>query len=308
MNTGFFTSSRELRLSGFNFSGIPANATITGFTINLVRSAAATTAILDATITLSKNGVLGANRAGFFGFWPTSPTAIQFGGPTDLFGLGPWLLSDLNSSFAISVDIFQFASNSTATITSASVTVHYQILAPIILTNFDVSKTADNYVNIQFATSSEENVKNIFVERSSDARNFSTIFTITPQGARNRFTKYTLVDKTPLTGMNYYRLKEVDIDGNVSYFDIKGISISRAGARFQAFYSGGDIKVNLSSIKGNYQLSLYDAGGAQVSSQNLKIMSNSFQTSLPAPQRAGVYIVTLKGEGISETARIFVGK
>jgi hypothetical protein len=198
--------------------------------------------------------------------------------------------------------------NSTATVTSASVTVHYQILAPIILTNFDISKTADNYVNIQFATSSEENVKNIYVERSSDARNFSTIFTIKPVGARNRFTKYNVIDKTPLTGMNYYRLKEIDIDGNVSYFDIKGISISRAGERFQAFYSGADIKVNLSSIKGNYLLSLHDAGGAQISSQVLNIMSSSYQTSLPAPQRSGVYIVTLKGEGFNETARIFVGR
>jgi hypothetical protein len=108
--------------------------------------------------------------------------------------------------------------------------------------------------------------------------------------------------------MNYYRLKEIDIDGNVSYFDIKGISISRAGARFQAFYSGADIKVNLSSIKGEYVLSLHDAGGSQIRSQSLKTGSNSFQTTIPAPQRAGVYLITLRGEGFNETARIFIGQ
>jgi trimeric autotransporter adhesin len=195
-----------------------------------------------------------------------------------------------------------------ALVASVSLTVHYMILAPIILTSFDISKTADNHVSIVWSTATEENVKNMYVERSSDGRNFAPIFTITPVGARNKYTRYAVTDKTPVQGSNYYRLKEVDFDGNVSYFDIKAITINKSGPRFQAFYSGADIKVNLGSIKGEYLLSMYDAGGSHIRSQVLRIPSNSFQTSLPAPQRTGVYIVTLRGEGINETARIFVSK
>lgn len=299
--------SALLVVTGFTFPGLPANIIITGFTVVVNRLAKDANSVRDTRISLVKSGVPLATSNANSAFWPTASAAANYGTSIDLWG-STWLQTDLNTTFGVAIQVEHTANTTGATVNSVSVTVHYQIRAPIILTSFDVSKTAENFVNIQFATSTEENVHKIYVERSSDARNFYTIFTITPVGARNKYTTYKLVDKTPLTGMNYYRLKEIDTDGNVSHFDIKGISISRAGARFQAFYSGADIKVNLSSIKGEYVLSLHDAGGSQIRSQSLKTGSNSFQTTIPAPQRAGVYIITLRGEGFNETARIFVGQ
>jgi hypothetical protein len=301
-------STALLIVTGFTFPGLPANITITGFTVVVNRQTSSTNAIQDTRVSLVKAGVPVATNRAIAGAWPTTAANATYGtGTTDLWG-STWLQTDLNATFGVAIQAQRISTNSTPTINSVSVTVHYLTLAPIILTSFDISKTADNHVSIQFATASEEHVKNIFVERSSDGRNFSPIFTIAPVGARNKYTRYALTDKTPLPGTNYYRIKEIDLDGNLSYFDIKAITINKAGARFQAFHSGADIKVNLSSIKGDYILSLHDASGSQIRSKTLNIVSNSFQTTLPAPQRAGVYIVTLKGEGISETARIFVGQ
>jgi hypothetical protein len=188
-------------------------------------------------------------------------------------------------------------------------TVHYAILAPIILTSFDVARTAENHVIINWATSTEDKVKMIYVERSTDGRNFSTIFNVTPVGARNKYTRYSVTDKTPSTGTNYYRLKEIDFDGKVYYFVMKSVSISaKTGARFQAFYSGSDLKVNVAGIKGNFAISVHDAGGRLLNSQQVVVSSGSHQTSFPTPGRSGIYFVTLDGEGIKETAKIFVSK
>jgi hypothetical protein len=304
--------ARRLNITGFHFSSLPSNAIITGFTITVVRYATQADMVTDFGVFLVTNNTATGNSIAPgtpAGDWPTAPgSAVTYTATNASYNLTP---ANLNANFGVQILANRTGGSGGGTdinVTGATITVQYNLRAPIILTSFDISKTADNHVSIQFATASEENVKNIFIERSSDGRNFSPIFTITPVGARNKYTRYALTDKTPLQGTNYYRIKEIDLDGNLSYFDIKAITINRGGTRFQAFYSGADIKVNLSGIKGDYVLSLHDAGGAQVSSQTLKIMSNSFQTSLPAPQRAGVYIVTLKGEGISETARIFVGK
>ncbi len=300
--------SATLIVTGFDFSALPPNATISGFQVVITKSAGGTT-VSDNLISLRKAGVtVGTNKASA-SIWANTNTASNYGGISDLWG-STWTPADLNATFGVAIQAIRGTANGTdkALVASVSVTVNYLILAPIILTSFDISKTADNHVSIIWSTATEDNVKFMYIERSADGRNFSPIFSITPVGARNKYTRYAVTDKTPVQGANYYRLKEVDFDGNVSYFDIKAITITKSGPRFQAFYSGADIKVNLSSIKGEYLLSMYDAGGSHIRSQALNIPSNSFQTSLPAPQRAGVYIVTLRGEGINETARIFVGK
>ena len=58
------------------------------------------------------------------------------------------------------------------------------------------------------------------MERGSDGRNFTKIATIAAKGNSNTATSYDLVDPSPLKGVNYYRLKMVDIDGKFEYSQI----------------------------------------------------------------------------------------
>ena len=54
------------------------------------------------------------------------------------------------------------------------------------------------------------------LERSSDARNFSSINTITADALRC-LQPFEFTDTKPAAGINYYRLKVIDIDGKVTY-------------------------------------------------------------------------------------------
>lgn len=298
-------------IARFDFSALPANITISGFQVEITRWATATNNVTETLVSLAKNTTTFENKRVLGLFWPgtssTSATTQAYGSTTDLWGT-TWTRAELNNTFGVAFRVQRASGNQNATVTRVRLIVTYQTLAPIILTRFELSRTAENYVSIQFATSSEERVRNIFVERSADGRNFSPIFTIVPQGARNRVTNYNMLDKTPLPGTNYYRLKEIDYDGKASYFEIKAISIAKGGPRFQAFYSGSDIKVNLSGMKGSFVVMLHDAAGNMLSSKSLNINTASLQTTLPAPLRSGVYTVTMRGDGISESSRIFIAK
>ena len=301
-------ASQQMTASGFDFSTIPATASITGFEVTINRYAEIS--VTDSRISLVKNGLVLADNRAAAGTWPLTPGFATYGSSTDVWGGGTWTLADLNANFGVAVSVLRTGSGTgRAHVVSVQLTVHYAILAPIILTSFDVARTAENHVIINWATSTEDKVKMMYVERSNDGRNFTTIFNVTPVGARNKFTRYTVTDKTPSAGTNYYRLKEIDYDGNIYYFDMKSVSISsKIGARFQAFYSGSDLRVNVAGIKGNFAISVHDAGGRLLNSQQVSVSSGSHQAYFPTPGRSGIYFVTLDGEGIKETAKIFVAK
>ncbi len=78
-------------------------------------------------------------------------------------------------------------------------------------------KKAENYSQLDWATAIEIDNDKFIVERSGDAVHFETIGSV--QGAGNTTVQqnYQWLDKSPLSGWNYYRLKQVDLDGDVEY-------------------------------------------------------------------------------------------
>ena len=80
---------------------------------------------------------------------------------------------------------------------------------------------------IKWSTSSESNSEYFAVERSSDAQNFIEIGRVTTAGNSSVPKSYSYTDDNPIEGMNYYRLKQVDSDGNTSVYGIRSINIVR---------------------------------------------------------------------------------
>jgi hypothetical protein len=182
--------------------------------------------------------------------------------------------------------------------------VSYLVLAPILLTDFTVGKNADNSVSIRFATSSEENVSAIYVERSADGVTFQKLFTLAPKGARNVYTKYEVTDKSPLTGNNYYRISELDKNGNAHYYTTKLLNMGGKAKTFNAYYNGGQIITNLSMAPGQYEISVIDMAGVTVSRKPVSVSGSTAQIALDAPSRTGIYVVVLKGQATSESIRV----
>jgi hypothetical protein len=306
LNNGNPTAA-QLRATGFDFTGIPAGASILGFEVTVNKNSEIT--VNDNLVSLVKGGVVQADNKALAGDWPLAPANFTYGSSTDLWGGGAWTLADLDANFGVAMSVTRTTGVGRAFVSSIQLTVHYAVLAPIILTSFEVSRTAENHVIINWATSTEDKVKMMYIERSTDGRNFTPIFSITPVGARNKYTRYSVTDKTPAQGTNYYRLKETDFDGKQYYFDMKSVSISaKMSSRFQAYYNGADIKVNVAGLKGSFTLTLHDAGGRLLNSQQVNISSGTHQASISSPGRSGVYFVNFRGEGVSETIKLFVSK
>ena len=96
------------------------------------------------------------------------------------------------------------------------------ITLPVKYVGFTVTKSNNNAL-IQWSTTQEVNANMYEVERSVDGSNWSTIAYVAATGNSSATNNYSYTDKSISAKIVYYRIKEVDIDGNTSLTSIKSI-------------------------------------------------------------------------------------
>jgi hypothetical protein len=81
-------------------------------------------------------------------------------------------------------------------------------------------------VLLKWQTAEEINASRFIVEHSTDGRNFTPIGVVAATGNSDYLISYYYTDKAPVIGINYYRLKEVDLDGKFEYSDVRQVSFT----------------------------------------------------------------------------------
>ncbi|MBA3972221.1 MAG: hypothetical protein H0X46_08780, partial [Bacteroidetes bacterium] len=94
---------------------------------------------------------------------------------------------------------------------------------PIELLSF-TGYSASNGNQLTWSTATEINNDYFDIERSSNGADFSKIGTLDGNGNSITTIVYNFTDATPLTGINYYRLKQVDYNGSFSYSNMISIN------------------------------------------------------------------------------------
>ena len=97
---------------------------------------------------------------------------------------------------------------------------------PITLSSFNYHLT-NKAVQIKWQTASEANNDYFLLEKSSDGVNYKTIDKIKGAGTSNIPKNYSFTDNHP-NFINYYRLKQVDLDNNYSYSKILTVRVPNA--------------------------------------------------------------------------------
>jgi lysophospholipase L1-like esterase len=90
---------------------------------------------------------------------------------------------------------------------------------PVKLSKFTASQVSDR-VDLYWETASESNNSHFVIERSIDNRDFKAIGEVKGKGNSNTKTRYSYSDRKPSPGKNYYRLKQVDLDGKSSFSQV----------------------------------------------------------------------------------------
>lgn len=136
-------------------------------------------------------------------------------------------------------------------------------------------------------------------KREADGNTYAPLYQVQSNGG----TIYKYTDRVPSTGNNVYRLKQVDLFGNVSYSAPVSIYFDKSGnlAMFSVYPNPTVETLNVNVTNGkttaapaNYKLNIYDISGALVIQKTSVNDSWSENVSKFIP---GVYIVELKDAG-----------
>jgi trimeric autotransporter adhesin len=93
---------------------------------------------------------------------------------------------------------------------------NFAVALPVTLTKFNAQPKGSE-VLVTWTTANELNSSHYVVEKSVDGRSFTAIGTVNASGYIISSVNYQLIDPSPLQGLNYYRLKQVDVDGKYAY-------------------------------------------------------------------------------------------
>lgn len=92
------------------------------------------------------------------------------------------------------------------------------VAVPVEMTSFTASSVKNKNI-LLWQTATEKNNSGFEVQRSANKVNFEKIGFVSGNGTTAEKHNYTFTDAAPLSGVNYYRLKQVDYDGTATYTD-----------------------------------------------------------------------------------------
>jgi hypothetical protein len=171
-------------------------------------------------------------------------------------------------------------------------------VAPVTLTNF-TARSKENGVSLDWSTSQELNNNYFQVERSSNGNtNWSVIATVSGAGNSQVVNNYNAFDASPLSGINYYRLKQVDNDGKAVYSKTVAVKVGSQKTAISVianpFYN--TLSVNfVSATSETVTARLVDVTGKQIAVEKLNVYNGTSKkdfTNLGGLQH-GMYILSI---------------
>lgn len=160
---------------------------------------------------------------------------------------------------------------------------------PVKLNRFTARQEETSTV-LRWETSAELNNAGFEIERSTDTSPFHLIGKVEGNTTTTLTSFYTFTDHQPQSGNNYYRLKQVDIDGTATYSEVRAVKFVAAGAQVKIYPNPTAGQISISNNRNQIsQVTLTDLSGRNIWAQYYP----SSTITLPSSLTNGLYILQI---------------
>ncbi len=188
----------------------------------------------------------------------------------------------------------------------------YLVILPVKMVSFKVTPK-NNAALLSWTTSFEQDNSHFNIERSSDGKNY---YDIGKRSATNLSTfpvNYTFVDEAPLNGINYYRLKQVDLDEKFQYSDVRILSLEQSNS-IKVFPNPAKNNIQFrfsSNPKSPVYIELLNLNGEKVKEAVIQALNGTVQNNLSldiTDVKSGTYFAKVLLNNKSSVVKIIVQK
>jgi hypothetical protein len=167
---------------------------------------------------------------------------------------------------------------------------------PVSLIEFNTT-AKENSVVLDWKTASEENNDYFIIERSQNGIDIEQIGIVNGSGNSNEILSYSYIDNSPLKDISYYRLTQVDFDGESKSYEWEMVSFVKKNQIEMFLYpnpiSNNNLNIDAHNIFGQTQIRIFDNSNRLVFEKAVIINSENQTINLQIDFPKGIYFVQL---------------
>ncbi|HTN35463.1 MAG TPA: T9SS type A sorting domain-containing protein [Arachidicoccus sp.] len=189
--------------------------------------------------------------------------------------------------------------------------VNSGVLLPVKLLYFR-GKVLPGSVLLTWSTANELGNDHFEIERSADGNKFISLMKEPSKGNATFTQDYSKSDAHPVSGRNYYRLKQVSQDGTFSYSEVVSLSYNQKdGIKINIYPNPAHQYLNVEahwSAPQVTRITIFDTGGRQVKHTTTGNLMNVSMRINVSSLSAGVYYLKVEGAEGSHSSSFSIVK
>ena len=214
-------------------------------------------------------------------------------------------------SVRVCVDTNTSSGGESTTIDDVSVPEVGVSVLPVELISFEAEKK-DREVMLKWATASELNNEKFEVQHSTNEKPFEKIGEVEGNLTTLQQSNYSFPHQSPANGINYYRLKQIDLDGKFEYSDVISVLFENNEPSTFNIYpnpteDGMVFLKYFSNRKSDLTIFVFDVTGKNVLTQEVEIEKGDNQMEFDFSRlEKGVYVLQLESLGKRDHQKLII--
>lgn len=157
----------------------------------------------------------------------------------------------------------------------------------------------DEHNILVWETASENNIDYYQIDRSKDGLDWEFVEKVNALGSSQQINQYSTVDQDQTSGIIYYKLSQIDLDGSTKLSQTLSL-INNANAAMIIYPNPTNdfVIVQLEQNNRYKTLKVVDAFGKQL---NQVEIGDTFTLEIQLPAKTGIYFIQAEGEDFTDT-------
>ncbi len=244
----------------YQFSATPNRQVITMICVQRARD-------FDNEVRLVKGSVVTGSNQASTAIYPMVDAYQTYGGAGNLWGTTVSLLEATNAGFGFALSAR--VQNQMVEVDHMTMRLHLVSTLPVELVNFK-GERINRDIQLSWTTASENNNDYFELHRSENAVDYTLVNTIDGAGNSNNLLDYIYNDtdaKSDIT--NYYKIKQVDFDGNFEWYGPISVDPSDKEASLSLYPNPATTSITITNLETMNDYRIYDLHGSLVKSGKL---------------------------------------